>query len=64
MIFWLVISIVSGSSLHAGNFPTLQACQAAAKSVWLQASNGAATSYQAACIEADTGKQGDPAPPN
>ena len=64
MVFWLVISLVAGTSMHVGNFPSLQTCQTAAKAVWQYQSNDAPSGgYAAACVQANTGKQGDPPPP-
>jgi hypothetical protein len=63
MVFWLLVSFVSGAATHVGNFPDLQSCQAAGKSVWLYQSNGVGSGYEAICVKADTGKPGDPSAP-
>jgi hypothetical protein len=55
--FWLVLSLQAGP-MHVGNFPSLESCQAAAKTAWSQASAVAFT-----CVQASTGKTGDPSPP-
>jgi hypothetical protein len=56
-VFWLVLSLQAGL-MHVGNFPTLETCQAAAKSAWSSSNVVAFT-----CVQASTGKQGDPGPP-
>ena len=64
MIFWLVLSLTAGASLHVGSFPSLQACQAAAKAIWAYESNGTSTAYGAACVQANTGRNGEPPAPH
>jgi hypothetical protein len=56
-VFWLVLSLQAGL-MHVGNFPSLETCQAAAKTAWSSSNVVAFT-----CVQANTGKQGDPAPP-
>jgi hypothetical protein len=56
-IFWLVLSLQAGNT-HVGNFPSLESCQTAAKAAWSQANPLAFT-----CVQANTGKTGDPSPP-
>jgi hypothetical protein len=56
-VFWLVLSLQAGL-MHVGNFPNLEACQAAAKTAWSSSNVVAFT-----CVQASTGKEGDPAPP-
>jgi hypothetical protein len=56
-VFWLVLSLQAGL-MHVGNFPTLETCQAAAKTAWSSSNVVAFT-----CVQASTGKEGDPRPP-
>jgi len=56
-VYWLVLSLQAGL-MHVGNFSTLEACQAAAKAAW-----SSATVVTFTCVQASTGKQGDPGPP-
>lgn len=49
--------------MHVGNFPTIDACLAAAKQV-TQGGTSKTVTYVALCVPANTGKQGDPLPPN
>lgn len=56
-VFWLVLSLQAGL-MHVGNFPNLEACQAAAKTAWSSSNVVAFT-----CVQANTGKEGDPAVP-
>jgi hypothetical protein len=66
-VFWLVLfTSPAGTPLHVGNFPTLDACQTAAKEIWGYYSNAprASSGYYAYCIPANTGNPDDPPPPN
>jgi hypothetical protein len=56
-VFWLVLSLQAGL-MHVGSFPTLEACQTAARTAWSSANVVAFT-----CVQANTGKEGDPAAP-
>jgi len=61
-VVWLILSM-GGQPMHVGNFPTIDACLAAAKQV-TQGGTSKTVTYVALCVPANTGKQGDPLPPN
>jgi hypothetical protein len=67
MIVWPVISMgLQGNPIHVGNFPDMNSCMAAA-----QSNKGIATgttppprlNISLVCVQANTGKSGDPQPP-
>jgi hypothetical protein len=60
-VVWLILSI-GGPSMHVGNFPNIDTCLTAAKQV-AQGGTSKSVSYLAFCVPANTGKQGDPPPP-
>ena len=70
-IFWLVILIGAAQApLHVGNFPNLDSRQKAANEMVRGSGAGAGTAagtspYVAyVCVQANTGKTGDPEPPD
>ena len=65
-VFWLVlVTSPVATPLHVGNFPSLETCQQAAYSSQqtLREAPGN-TNFQLVCIQANTGKAGDPDPPD
>jgi hypothetical protein len=69
-VFWLMLYMPGGHPVHVGNFPDLASCVAAARtsdSVRVTPGAGASTSGGVVrdfiCVQANTGKSGDPAPP-
>ena len=65
-VFWLVlVTAPVATPLHVGNFPSMEACESAAYSSQqtMRAAQGN-TNFQLVCIQASTGKPGDPGPPN
>ena len=65
-VFWLVlVTAPIATPLHVGNFPSIEACESAAYSSQqtMRAAPGN-TNFQLVCIQASTGKPGDPGPPN
>ena len=50
-VFWLVLSLQAGL-MHVGNFPNLEACQAAAKTAWSSSNVVAFTCVQAKAVPA------------
>ena len=70
-IFWLVILIGAAQApLHVGNFPNLDSCQKAANEMVRGSGAGAGTAVGTSpyvayvCVQANTGKAGDPDPPD
>jgi hypothetical protein len=68
MIVWLVLAIgVQSNPIHVGNFPDINSCMAAAqsnKSITTGVSaNAPRFSVNLVCVQANTGKAGDPPPP-
>jgi hypothetical protein len=70
-IFWLVILIGAAQApLHVGNFPNLDACQKAANEMvrgsgaGTGATAGSAPYVAYVCVQANTGKAGDPESPD
>jgi hypothetical protein len=68
VVFWLVILIgAAHTPLHVGNFPNLDSCQKAANEMVRGSGAGPAAGqapYAAyVCVQANTGKPGDPGPP-
>src|SRR5215469_15311453 len=65
LVFWLVlVTAAVAPPLHVGNFPSMEACEAAAVSTRQTVRSGAAIpNFQLMCIQANTGRAGDPAPP-
>jgi hypothetical protein len=58
MIFWLVLVLygpneVTVQKLHVGNFPTMAACQAAAKSAQFTNATVTGPSYEFICVQAN-----------
>ena len=71
VIFWLVISIgAANAPLHVGNFPDLDTCQNAGSEMARGSGAGSGTAVGVApyvayvCVRANTGKAGDPGPPD
>ena len=65
LVFWLVlVTAAVAPPLHVGNYPSVEACEAAAVTTRQTVRSGAAIpNFQLMCIQANTGKAGDPAPP-
>jgi hypothetical protein len=70
-VFWLMLYLPGGHPVHVGNFPDMASCVAAAKasdSVRVTPGSGASSSgvvlRDFICVQANTGKSGDPGPPN
>jgi hypothetical protein len=69
-VFWLMLYLPGGHPVHVGNFPDMASCLAAAKtSDSFRVTPGAGPSSTAGvlrdfiCVQANTGKSGDPGPP-
>jgi hypothetical protein len=65
-VFWLVlVTSAIATPLHVGNFPSLEACQQAAFSSQQTMRDAPGnTNFQLVCVKANTGKAGDPDPPD
>jgi hypothetical protein len=69
-VFWLMLYLPGGHPVHVGNFPDMASCVAAAKaSDSVRVAPGSGPSSTAGvlrefiCVQANTGKSGDPGPP-
>jgi|KBSMisStaDraftv2_1062788.scaffolds.fasta_scaffold132328_2 hypothetical protein len=64
-VFWLVlVTAPVATPLHVGNYPSIETCQAAAISTRQTVRAGAPNAnFQLVCVQANTGKAGDPGPP-
>jgi hypothetical protein len=65
MQIWLMLAVVGSTPIHVGNFPDMDSCQAAAMSSRGQVTGArpGSMSYLWMCVQANTGKPNDPAPP-
>jgi hypothetical protein len=65
LVFWLVlVTAPVATPLHVGNYPSMEACETAAVSTRQTVRSGAAnTNFQLVCVQASTGRAGDPGPP-
>ena len=68
-VFWLVLLIGGAHTpLHVGNFTNLDTCQKAANEMirgsGAGSSAGSAPYAAFVCVQANTGKAGDPGPPD
>jgi len=63
-IFWLLLVVETGTPLHVGNFPDLQSCHDAAASHTFIGPPGTGDPAVFICVQANTGKTGDPEPPH
>jgi hypothetical protein len=67
-VFWLLLWVINGNGggypLHVGNFPDMASCEKAAQEVKKSAPDTPNSFPVFACVQANTGKSGDPDPPN
>ena len=70
-VFWLVLAMnASNYPLHVGNFPNLNSCEKAATEMRRGSASGLKSGASMApystwaCVQANTGKAGDPSPPD
>ena len=62
-VFWLLLLVEGGAPVHVGNFPDLDTCQQAANGHKVVSRPGIGDPTTFVCVQAKTGLDSDPRPP-
>lgn len=62
-VVWLLLLVDGGTPVHVGNFPDLASCQQAASGHQVVGRPGIGDPTTFVCVQANTGMDNDPRPP-